>query len=246
MNTRLFPPFPHFPGPPNQMMSRPRARHGVPLFLSVMLAAGMGAREEPMARAPWRPGLMIPAAIGEVPSKGAYCSAHHLVSILVEIDNCTEQQEVPEAQQQHIEQEDKAQRRTSRQPMGQVLGEHCRFLSHEQAAEGEQEGVGGDCVAPPLVAGGQAAAAVGQLVEQQALGQRLEAGAGQVLNEQEGAAGSPPHCCPDYQPAQVPGSHCHTPCSQEHHQQHEAPQEGACPAPCRIHKLSVAEKRGGY
>jgi hypothetical protein len=54
--------------------------------------------------------------------------------------------------------------------MGQVLGEHCCFFGHEQAAEGEQEGVGGDCVAPPLVASSQTAAAVRQLMEQQALG----------------------------------------------------------------------------
>lgn len=66
-----------------------------------------------MARAPWRPGLMIPAAIGEVPGKGAHCGTHHLVSILVEINYGTEQQEVPEAQQQHIEQEDEAQGCTS-------------------------------------------------------------------------------------------------------------------------------------
>lgn len=174
------------------------ARPNVPLFLSVMLAAGVGAREEPMARAPWRPGLMIPAAVGEVPGEGAHCSAHHFVSILVEIDDGTEQQEVPEAQQQHVEQEDEAQGCTRRQPMGQVLGEHCCFLRHEQAAEGEQEGVGGDRVAPPLVAGRQAAASVGQLVKQQALGQRLQAGAGQVLDEQEGPAGPPPHSCPHH------------------------------------------------
>lgn len=160
-----------------------------------------------MARAPWRPGLMIPAAIGEVPGKGAHCSAHHFVSILVEIDDGTEQQEVPEAQQQHIEQEDEAQGCASGQPMGQVLGKHCCFFSHEQAAEGEQEGVGGDGVAPPLVASCQAAAAVGQLVEQQALGQRLKAGAGQVLDEQEGPASPPPHGCPHHQSAKMPGSH---------------------------------------
>lgn len=141
-------------------MSRVGARSDVPLFLSVMLVDGVGAREEPMAGAPWRPGLMIPAAIGEVPGKGTHRGPHHLVSILVEIDDGAEQQEVPEAQQQHVEQEDKAQGCAGRQPMSQILGEHCCFLGHEQAAEGEQEGVGGDRVSPPLVAGRQAAAAI--------------------------------------------------------------------------------------
>jgi hypothetical protein len=40
----------------------------------------------------------------------------------------------------------------------------------------------------------------------------------------------------------VSGGHCHAPCSQEHHQQHKAPQEGAGPAPCGIHKLSVGRE----
>lgn len=98
----FFLPSPPFSGP-KLKMKEDRARLLCLYFFSVMLAAGVGAGEDPMAWAPWRPGLMIPAAIGEVPGKGAYCSAHHLVSVLVEIDDGTEQQEVPEAQQQHVE-----------------------------------------------------------------------------------------------------------------------------------------------
>lgn len=144
---------------------------------------------------------MVPAAIGEVPGEGTHSSTHHLVGILVEVNDSAEQQEVPEAQEQHVEKEDESQRGTGRQPMRQVPSKDCGFLSHEQAAEGEQEGMRGDSVAPPLVASCQAAATVRQLVEQQPLGQRLKTGARQVLNEQESTASPSPYCCPYHQPA---------------------------------------------
>lgn len=56
-----------------------------------------------MAWDPRRPGLVVPATIGKVPGKRAYCRTHHLVGVLMEVDDGAEQQEVPEAQQQHIE-----------------------------------------------------------------------------------------------------------------------------------------------
>lgn len=199
--------------------------------------------KEASARPARRPLAAVPAPIGEVPAESGDGSSHDLVAILVEIHNGTGQEEIPQAQEEDIEEEDEAQGDPTGVTLGQIAPEDRGFLHNEEATEGEEERVARDVVAMPLVAFMETGPLVREMVHQDAFRHWVKAVARQVLYEQEGLCGTQPESSPHHQTREMAEGEQDAACGQVDNEKNEATQENAGPTPGGSDKLAARKQR---
>lgn len=196
-------------------------------------------------REPGRQRLQVPQAVGSVPPQQATEHPQELIQRVVEVQGGAAEHPHPQDHQpvQSDVQQVQHQAREGGYTRRLQVGHGRRLLHDEERRVRQDEGVSGDVVAEPVEAGASAGGFGGELGLHRGgvQGERSEAGAGRILDVEEGLGEDVPDGGGDGERQQPPRQEGHVTVQGRVGQEHEGSEEQQRPAPRHFHEIQVED-----